>query len=342
VEEIQDLVEEELMEAGLYQEARAYILKREERRKYRERRLSMPVEAVSEYVFMTKYSRYIPEKRRRETYEEAVARSMDMHLERFPQVAEEIRWAFDRVLDKKVLPSMRALENSTPIITKLGWKKAGEIKKGDVLYDSQGKETRVLGVVSFHDKPLYKIAFSDGSELMACGEHLWIVSSLDDRIEGRTRVVDTEYLREHLKQGDRYNFVVWNPMPIEREDQELLIAPYILGLWLGDGYSNGHQYSSSVEDSHFIMGQFQKMGFETTPSNSSNVWTHSVKGLSSLLREYDLINNKHIPIPYLMGSIEQRLQLLQGLMDSDGCVTPSGRCQFSNTNFRILEGVGEF
>jgi len=110
VEEIQDIVEEELMDSGLYQEAKAYILKREERRKYREKRRKMPVTAISEYVFVDKYAKYLGDKKRRETYSESVNRSRKMHLGRHPQIAEEINWAFDMVLEKKVLPSMRSLQ----------------------------------------------------------------------------------------------------------------------------------------------------------------------------------------------------------------------------------------
>ncbi|MBD3260175.1 MAG: hypothetical protein GF334_00595, partial [Candidatus Altiarchaeales archaeon] len=212
---------------------------------------------------------------------------------------------------------------------------------GEVLYDSQGKETEVLEVFPFQNKPLYRVTFSDSSEIIACDEHLWIVSTLDDRDKGRKRVVDTKYLEEHLKQGGRYNFVVWNPEPLEREPKDLLIDPYILGLWLGDGYSSGYQHSCSVEDAPFIMEQFHKKGYNTKPSDSSNVWTHSVEGLHAPLSEYSLIKNKHIPELYLRGSIEQRLGLLQGLMDSDGCIEASGRCHFHNADITLIEGVQE-
>lgn len=342
VEEIQDLVEEELMEAGLYQEARAYILKREERRKFREKRLNMPIEALSEYIFITKYARYLSEKHRRETYREAVDRSMNMHLKRFPQIEDKIRWAFKRSHDKKVLSSMRALENSTPIITKEGWKAAGEIKEGDILYDSCGRETTVKGVVSFQDKPLYRIVFSDESELLSCGEHLWIVSTLEDRTIGPKRVLETRFLEEHLKKDPGAKFVVWNPAPIERTPKDLIIDPYVLGLWLGNRYGDDSQYSPDLEDTSFVLGQIEKCGYEVIPSNSfPNIWNHYVKGLHELLRECNLIHNEHIPAPYLMGSVEQRLSLLQGLMDAGGCIEDCGRCHFNNSSRLIIGGVQE-
>lgn len=69
---------------------------------------------VAKYVFTSKYARYLPEKKRRETYEEAVGRVEGMHLRKFSHLPEsdldEIRWAFDLVREKKVYPSMRSMQ----------------------------------------------------------------------------------------------------------------------------------------------------------------------------------------------------------------------------------------
>ncbi len=57
-----------------------------------------------------KYSKYMPEKKRRETWEETVLRNKSMHLAKFPQVADEIEKAYELVLAKKILPSMRSMQ----------------------------------------------------------------------------------------------------------------------------------------------------------------------------------------------------------------------------------------
>jgi ribonucleoside-diphosphate reductase alpha chain len=69
-------------------------------------------EAISEYVFITKYARYDQKKKRRETWDEAVDRVRDMHLQRYGSkgIESDIRWAFEQVRDKKVLPSMRSMQ----------------------------------------------------------------------------------------------------------------------------------------------------------------------------------------------------------------------------------------
>jgi ribonucleoside-triphosphate reductase len=301
---------------------------------------------LSDITVFMKYARYLPEFERRETWDELVDRNMSMHIQKYPQIKEEIEDVYNNfVRTKKVLPSMRALENTTPIITRSGWKTAGDVQVGDVLYSSEGRETKVISVAKFENKELFELTFSDGATLTACDEHLWIVSTLDDRREGKTRVVDTKFIRNHLTQGkgtyQKYNIAIWNPKPIEREFASLKIDPYVLGLWLGDGYSSGYQYSSSEEDFSHMSAAYETAGYLTKKSTSSNIWTWSVRGLRKDLKEYNLINNKHIPYDYLYASIPQRVELLAGLIDSDGCITKEGRVSFSNTSSVIISGVKE-
>ena len=68
-------------------------------------------EILSDIVVFSKYARYIPEIKRRETWDEIVTRNMAMHIRKFPQLKDEIRDVYSRsVLTKKVLPSMRSLQ----------------------------------------------------------------------------------------------------------------------------------------------------------------------------------------------------------------------------------------
>jgi hypothetical protein len=299
---------------------------------------------LSDITVHSKYAKYLPSKQRRENWEEIVSRNYSMHFDKFKNNEEFtglLAEAYSHVLSKQVLPSMRALEDATPIRTTNGWKSAGTVQVGDDLFASNGTTTRVKEVVKFKDKDLYRLIFGDGSYLEACDEHLWIVSTKDDRLAGKTRVVDTKFIREHLKQGDVANISIANPNPIEFTEKEFYVDPYILGHWLGDGYSSGYQISCSVEDSVYIYQEYEKAGYPCKKSLSTNIWTWSVKGLSKDLRKYNLLGNKHIPEEYQSGSITQRLSLLEGLMDSDGCITKEGRCIFSNTNAAIIDGVEE-
>ena len=67
---------------------------------------------LSDITVYMKYARYLPDKKRRETWKELITRNMDMHLKKFPQLEKEIKDAYKFVYDKKVLPSMRSLQFS--------------------------------------------------------------------------------------------------------------------------------------------------------------------------------------------------------------------------------------
>ena len=112
VEVVQDAVETALMRHGHFAVAKAYIVYRHQRSEARQARvgLSPDPKAISDYIHAGKYARYLPEAGRREVYEETVARVEAMHITRHPSMEEDIRWAFDLVRQKRVLPSMRSMQ----------------------------------------------------------------------------------------------------------------------------------------------------------------------------------------------------------------------------------------
>lgn len=65
---------------------------------------------LSDYVFKSKYAKYLTDKKRRENWSEAAERMMAMHLTRFPQLQDEIKFCLSAILDKKVVGSQRALQ----------------------------------------------------------------------------------------------------------------------------------------------------------------------------------------------------------------------------------------
>jgi len=65
---------------------------------------------LSDITVYMKYARYLPEKNRRETWEELVGRNMEMHMRKYPDLKQEIKDSYQLVYDKKVLPSMRSMQ----------------------------------------------------------------------------------------------------------------------------------------------------------------------------------------------------------------------------------------
>lgn len=116
VEVIQDAVETSLMRLGFFDVAKSYILYRDARAQARQARKSMDPTAIGDYVFLSKYARYVEDKGRRETYQEAIERVRDMHVRRYPALQEDIHSAFELVAQKKVLPSMRTVQFGGPAV----------------------------------------------------------------------------------------------------------------------------------------------------------------------------------------------------------------------------------
>ncbi len=106
--EINDFVEQSLMRMGFFDEAKSFILYREQNKAIAS--MSANMDEMSEYIFTSRYSRYIPRRRRRETWNEAVDRCKDMHIKKYPQISKDIAWAFEQVRKKRVLPSMRSMQ----------------------------------------------------------------------------------------------------------------------------------------------------------------------------------------------------------------------------------------
>ena len=123
VEGIQDLVESKLIDEHMNDVAKTYIIYRHERNKSREERHEADNSAIQDYVFTSRYSRYLDTEARRETFDESVDRVRDMHLKKYcyrgeKDFAEEdylpifqtIAKAFSYVKEKRCLPSMRSMQ----------------------------------------------------------------------------------------------------------------------------------------------------------------------------------------------------------------------------------------
>lgn len=111
VDMIHDLVESVLMRTEP-DAAKSYILYRAKKQEL----LPAPSGELSRYIHPAKYGRFREDLGRRETFEETVLRVREMHIEKFPELRKDIVWAFDFVMQKRVLPSMRSMQFAGPAI----------------------------------------------------------------------------------------------------------------------------------------------------------------------------------------------------------------------------------
>jgi LAGLIDADG-like domain len=152
----------------------------------------------------------------------------------------------------------------------------------------------------------------------------------------------TEEIRSTLvSRNGAANHSVDLARPLQYPERKLSAAPYVLGAWLGDG-TNANQGITCADPE--ILDFIQDAGYEVKPwgRTDSRPYAWKIGGdFGSQLRQLGLINNKHIPRFYLEASPEQRLSLLQGLMDTDGHISKGGNAEFTTTRRRLADDVLE-
>ena len=258
----------------------------------------------------------------------------------------------------------KPLTLDTLIPTPTGWSTMGELQVGDYVFSEAGLPVKVIATTPiFYDQPVYAITFDDGSIIKAEECHYWYV---EDE-EGIGYKLDTKTLaNNYLRRSNGKNlvskysipnaqplqlpelrvakhrfgkgtYVNKNRKPREIETYDLPVAPYTLGVWLGDGNrNNGHFFTQDEE----VLQGVEDDGYKPRAS-SYQKGAYTTTGLQHALRVAGLLKNKHIPAIYLRASYEQRLALLQGLMDTDGSCSAGGEFSFVNTNSVIIEGISE-
>ncbi len=248
----------------------------------------------------------------------------------------------------------KALDINTPIITPTGWTTMKELKAGDKVFDENGMVCSVTIAHSIrYDRPCYEVIFSDGSALIADADHLWSTSTRSSRrnisrfnSKPEYTIRTTQEIKETVRCMTKANHAIPVAKPLHYKKKQLPIDPYVLGVWLGDGNQIYPHISTTNKD---IIVNIQNAGYSVDKLRTIHEYSIHLdqnrhlhnKTLTTLLKEIGVFNNKHIPDSYLLGSFEQRLALLQGLMDTEGTVRGQGNLEFKTSNPVLLRNVEE-
>ncbi|MQA25565.1 MAG: replicative DNA helicase [Micromonosporaceae bacterium] len=224
----------------------------------------------------------------------------------------------------------KALALDTPLATPDGWTTMGEVRAGDLLIGADGRPTTVVAATEvLHDRPCYEVEFSDGTVIVADAWHQWLTLTRASRRYGKDpEVRTTEQIAETLRTNTadrRLNHSVVNARALDLPERELLVPPYTLGVWLGDGHSADARFTSADPE---IVTYVEAEGLD-------------VGSVTARLRTIGVLGDKHIPDGYLRASETQRRALLAGLLDTDGYAHKDGAVQFSVTNRRLANDAYE-
>jgi len=251
------------------------------------------------------------------------------------------------------------------ILTPDGYIKMGDIYIGDEVVSVDGKPTKVIGVFPQGEKEIYKVTFSDGTSTECCGEHLWFTQTYKEK-NNREKKGEKTYKSEKpgkvrntidimnslfTKKGDK-NHSIPTCSAIEFGKKELLIEPYLLGCLLSDGIMRCGQVLTNSKDLEAINEYKNLMPQENVLNNLSEYnYSFSAKirntGNSQLLnksRELNLYGcgaeTKFIPEVYKFGSVYQRIELLRGLMDTDGYISKDGIIvEYSSMSIKLINDL---
>lgn len=240
----------------------------------------------------------------------------------------------------------KQLALDTPIPTPDGFTTMGDLKIGDTVFDENGKPCHVVAKSEIDDtEQAYKLTFRDGSTIIAGARHTWAV----EYIHGKptSKLWNTEEIYERtMRHRERFKSnpkecmrsIIRIPInkPLQTEEKELPIDPYLYGYWLGNGNSTKPEITVRTCDVDDIKSFVPYKVHNSYPQKCGGSSIIVYKELKKILVKH--YKDKRIRREYMRASEAQRWELLQGLMDSDGCI---GTRKAQSIYVTILEGLAD-
>lgn len=251
----------------------------------------------------------------------------------------------------------KALTVDTDIITPYGKKKIADIRVGDCVIGWDGKPCTVIGEYPQGELEVYKLTFDDGTAVECCEDHLWIYKTPHSRNKQWRVASLKEMMSKHSVRGTHgWTMAIPKAEPVQFENNpKLPIKPYALGAMLGDGGMSGMQVTFTNPEEDVRERVFAELSeFDIDPKIRSNNLQANLsrklgtgkenklkKALNSLGLTGKHSEDKFIPKDYLVASIDERKELLAGLFDTDGSISPNGAKSISSTSYQMAMDIME-
>jgi len=206
----------------------------------------------------------------------------------------------------------------TKILTPNGFLEIEHVNVGDEVVVDGGKKIKVAKTFSGEDQ-MYLVKQPYGKDYIVNSKHRLV---LNNYFDGEVTVTPLQYLEKSENWRRHTTRVLATAM--SNQEKILDVPPYILGAWLGDGFSEGSSFIVCDNDQELISEiESYSRSLGTNPSvhlvkNSHKAYRLYIPGMKSKLSKLNLVKNKHIPSSYMNASLTQRLELLAGIIDTDG------------------------
>lgn len=245
------------------------------------------------------------------------------------------------------------------VTTPNGLRRWGDLKPGDYVFGVHGQPTRILQTFDLGLRDIYRVTFDDGSFMECTVDHLWTVYGKKGRRYDKRRgwpkvswrvmttqqIIDEGVTLKHGKCRPHRQWEVPRIRPVEYLTQpELPVPAYVLGLWLGDGSPEGaiHLNSAHTTVYEYLNQHFNLSGYRV--DSDRHIMDVRIKDMPSHLRKLNLFGlrswEKYIPQQYLEASVEDRYELLRGLLDSDGeCALNGTTLVYGSASQKLVEQV---
>lgn len=240
------------------------------------------------------------------------------------------------------------------VLSPTGWIEIQDLKVGDKVISSDGNYHNVIGVYPKNEIDTYRFYYSDGVSCVFDKDHLHIVRTPNDRARDRnwrvlstTEILNANNIRYGKKSKSKtYDIPVVNP--INFESKHLSISPYIMGAFIGDGYIKGNISITNpdVEVIERIRNELPdcvklEHDIDFTYNLITGFTGNKTHEFRQFFKDYEIFgklsHEKFIPNDYLFSSVSQRLDLLRGLMDTDGYIEST--CEYSTTSEQLANDV---
>lgn len=250
-------------------------------------------------------------------------------------------------------PAMgKAQPLTSPVLLADGtWRAIGALRFGDALASIDGEPSRVLAVHDRGELPSFTVTFSDGRSTRVAGDHLWRVRSRHWR---EPRVIDTNELSRLITKSRHQNRLSIDLVSGHfGSDEDVSADPYLCGVVLGDGSTLNSGIRLTCADDEILREVSARLPEGMVCQRVSGSYAYSLRRrvidgksnnpLASALRDLGMMGVrgecKRVPQAFMRASRDVRIEVLRGLMDTDGWAEKLGAVRFVSTSLGLAQDV---